>query len=143
MFVGSGAVEAGCKAIVGQRLKLSGMRWTVQGADRHHHPALPARQRPLGRDLAAPAATQARPRPHLTSQHTQTIEASQATRQSPTFVSHTPRYRLQPQHVGARRYRALTPRSARRRRRRAPHGPAPRKEHRNATLYRSKMSLGA
>jgi hypothetical protein len=32
LFVGSGAVEAGCKAIVGQRLKLSGMRWTVPGA---------------------------------------------------------------------------------------------------------------
>jgi hypothetical protein len=32
MFVGSGAVEAGCKAIVGQRLKLSGMRWSVPGA---------------------------------------------------------------------------------------------------------------
>jgi hypothetical protein len=32
MFIGSGAVEAGCKAIVAQRLKLSGMRWTVPGA---------------------------------------------------------------------------------------------------------------
>ena len=32
MFVGSGMVEAGCKAIIGQRLKLSGMRWTVPGA---------------------------------------------------------------------------------------------------------------
>ncbi len=32
MFVGSGAVEAGCKAVIGQRLKLSGMRWTVPGA---------------------------------------------------------------------------------------------------------------
>jgi hypothetical protein len=32
LFVGSGAVEAGCKAIVGQRLKLSGMRWSVPGA---------------------------------------------------------------------------------------------------------------
>jgi hypothetical protein len=32
MFVGSGAVEAGCKAIVGQRLKLSGMRWSMPGA---------------------------------------------------------------------------------------------------------------
>ena len=31
-FVGSGAVEAGCKAVIGQRLKLSGMRWTVRGA---------------------------------------------------------------------------------------------------------------
>jgi hypothetical protein len=32
MFVGSGAVEAGCKAVVGQRLKLSGMRWSEPGA---------------------------------------------------------------------------------------------------------------
>ena len=32
MFVGSGVVEAGCKAITGQRLKLSGMRWTISGA---------------------------------------------------------------------------------------------------------------
>ena len=32
MFVGSGAVEAGCKAIIGQRLKLSGMHWTQPGA---------------------------------------------------------------------------------------------------------------
>ncbi len=32
MFVGSGAVEAGCKAIVAQRCKLSGMRWSVPGA---------------------------------------------------------------------------------------------------------------
>jgi hypothetical protein len=32
MFIGSGTVEAGCKAIIGQRLKLSGMRWNVPGA---------------------------------------------------------------------------------------------------------------
>lgn len=32
MFVGSGAVEAGCKTVVGQRLKLSGMRWNLPGA---------------------------------------------------------------------------------------------------------------
>ncbi len=32
LFVGSGVVEAGCKAVIGQRLKSSGMRWTVNGA---------------------------------------------------------------------------------------------------------------
>jgi len=31
-FVGSGSVEAGCRAVIGQRLKLSGMRWSVRGA---------------------------------------------------------------------------------------------------------------
>jgi hypothetical protein len=33
LFVGSGVVESGCKAVIGQRLKLSGMRWTIAGAD--------------------------------------------------------------------------------------------------------------
>ena len=33
LFVGSGTVEAGCKTIVAQRLKRSGMRWTVRGAE--------------------------------------------------------------------------------------------------------------
>ena len=33
LFVGSGVVEAGCKTVVGQRLKQSGMRWTVNGAN--------------------------------------------------------------------------------------------------------------
>lgn len=33
LFVGSGVIEAGCKMIVGQRLKQSGMRWTVRGAN--------------------------------------------------------------------------------------------------------------
>ena len=32
LFVGSGAVKAGCKAVIGQRLKLSGMHWSLPGA---------------------------------------------------------------------------------------------------------------
>jgi hypothetical protein len=32
LFVGSGVVEAGCRTVVGQRLKQSGMHWTVQAA---------------------------------------------------------------------------------------------------------------
>jgi len=31
-FIGSGVVEAGCKTVVGQRLKLSGMLWSRRGA---------------------------------------------------------------------------------------------------------------
>lgn len=33
LFVGSGVVEAGCKTVIGQRLKQSGMFWTVKGAN--------------------------------------------------------------------------------------------------------------
>jgi hypothetical protein len=33
LFVGSGVAEAGCKTVIGQRLKQSGMRWTVDGAN--------------------------------------------------------------------------------------------------------------
>ena len=32
LLVGSGAVEAGCKSVIGQHLKLSGMHWTIAGA---------------------------------------------------------------------------------------------------------------
>jgi hypothetical protein len=32
-FVGSGVIEAGCKTVVGHRLKQSGMFWTVNGAN--------------------------------------------------------------------------------------------------------------
>jgi hypothetical protein len=33
LFVGSGVIEAGCKIVVGQRLKQSGMFWTVRAAN--------------------------------------------------------------------------------------------------------------
>jgi hypothetical protein len=33
LFVGSGVVEAGCKIVIGSRLKCSGMFWTVRGAN--------------------------------------------------------------------------------------------------------------
>jgi hypothetical protein len=33
LFVGSGVIEAGCKAIIGSRCKQSGMFWTVRGAN--------------------------------------------------------------------------------------------------------------
>jgi len=33
LFVGSGVIEAGCKTIIGRRLKMSGMFWTVRGAN--------------------------------------------------------------------------------------------------------------
>lgn len=33
LFVGSGVVEAGCRAVIGQRLKQSGMHWTVEHAN--------------------------------------------------------------------------------------------------------------
>jgi hypothetical protein len=33
LFVGSGVVEAGCKTLIGQRLKQSGMEWSIRGAN--------------------------------------------------------------------------------------------------------------
>jgi hypothetical protein len=33
LFIGSGVVEAGCKSVIGQRLKQSGMHWSVRGAN--------------------------------------------------------------------------------------------------------------
>ena len=37
--VGSGVIEAACRTIVAQRLKLSGMFWTVRGANAMIPPA--------------------------------------------------------------------------------------------------------
>ncbi|MHB8303641.1 MAG: hypothetical protein ACYDC6_12505, partial [Acidobacteriaceae bacterium] len=33
LFVGTGGIEAGCKTVVGSRLKQSGMFWIVRGAN--------------------------------------------------------------------------------------------------------------
>jgi len=33
LFVGTGVIEAGCKTVIGGRLKRSGMFWTVRGAN--------------------------------------------------------------------------------------------------------------
>jgi len=33
LFVGPGVLEAGCRTVIGQRLKQSGMHWTVRGAN--------------------------------------------------------------------------------------------------------------
>jgi hypothetical protein len=32
LFIGSGVIEAGCKTVIGRRLKQSGMFWGVRGA---------------------------------------------------------------------------------------------------------------
>ena len=61
LFVGSGAIEAGCKAVIGQRLKLSGMRWTVRGAE-PSPPCAAARPAATGKPSACgPALRQAPP----------------------------------------------------------------------------------
>lgn len=33
LFVGSGVLEAGCRSVIGQRLKQSGMHWSIDGAN--------------------------------------------------------------------------------------------------------------
>jgi len=33
LFVGSGVLEAGCRSVIGQRLKQSGMHWSLKGAE--------------------------------------------------------------------------------------------------------------
>ena len=33
LFIGSGVIEAGCRAVIGQRLKQSGMHWSVKNAN--------------------------------------------------------------------------------------------------------------
>ncbi len=55
-FIGSGIVEAGCKTVVGKRVKNSGMFWTVAGPGTSSPSALPcsaATSTPTGRPAHA------------------------------------------------------------------------------------------
>ena len=47
LFIGSGVIEAGCKRVIGSRLKRPGMCWTVRNRQRHHCPQMLSPQRPL------------------------------------------------------------------------------------------------
>jgi hypothetical protein len=55
LFVGSGVVEAGCKTVVGQRLKQSGMFWTVHFYVAHQSGA--AQDTPPSRAYPSPIST--------------------------------------------------------------------------------------
>ena len=46
-FIGSGVVEAGCRPVVGTRLKQSGMFWSEEGGDRGPGLPHPAAERTL------------------------------------------------------------------------------------------------
>ena len=47
LFVGSGVIEAGCKTVIGSRLKQSGHVLDRSRSQRHHRPAMLPSQRPL------------------------------------------------------------------------------------------------
>ena len=71
LFVGSGAVEAGCKAVIGQRLKWSGMRWSIRGADAIIALRCTEASARWEEICSGPATRQPSPDPALTSQLTQ------------------------------------------------------------------------
>jgi len=53
LFVGSGVLEAGCRTLIGQRLKQSGMHWTVQGANSILALLMQHHEQPMGGLLGA------------------------------------------------------------------------------------------
>jgi hypothetical protein len=55
LFVGSGVVESGCKAVIDQRLKIVMHALDRRRCQRHHHAPLPAGQPPRRPDLARTA----------------------------------------------------------------------------------------
>ena len=61
LFIGSGVVESGCKAVIGQRLKHVRHAMDRHRRRRHRHPPLPAGHLPR--------------RPHLAARHYQTVTA--------------------------------------------------------------------
>ena len=62
LFIGSGVIEAGCKTIIGQRLKQSGMRWTVRGP-MPSSPCVVASYPTAGRNSGKPAQQDSEPSP--------------------------------------------------------------------------------
>jgi hypothetical protein len=60
LFVGSGVVEAGCKAVIGQRLKQSGMHWTI-AEPTPSSPCAAPRPAASGKPPAATATTRQAP----------------------------------------------------------------------------------
>ena len=89
MFGGSCAVEAGCKAVMGQRLKRSGMHWPCNGATG----ILTLRcQQASGRweEIWQPANRSGAAWPASDNgTHSDHPRPAQVTRQSRTFLSHT------------------------------------------------------
>jgi len=61
LFVGSGVVEAGGKAVIGQQLKRSGMHWTVNGADSPSSPCAAPRPAASGKPSATTVTTRQEP----------------------------------------------------------------------------------
>ena len=81
LFIGSGVVEASCKTVIGQRLKQSGMHWTVNGADAIIALRCQRGQQPAGSHLQqAPHSDEDR----LTSPNPKTIMPTYKTDAHPT-----------------------------------------------------------